>query len=322
MLSPAAKPSQAVVAPIITVSGLAYQYHNAPAPALADINLAIPKGATFGLLGPNGAGKSTLLAVLTGLLPVRIGAVAIAGFDAATASTQIKSISALVPQDYAFYPALSGRENLAFFAGILGLHGPMKRRQLERCIEVCRLQEVLDQRAEFYSGGVKRRLNLAIGLLNAPQILYLDEPTVGIDALSRRCIIEAMHALKQSGTTVIYTSHYMEEVEALCDTVAVIDRGRVVVQDRMENVLQRSGAKSLHLLLQAPLSKAALAALDVYAPSAISPLRWTLQLPTGVAELPAALALLAQQGVAIEQLQLGVSRLEQVYMALLEGRTL
>src|SRR5690606_27633855 len=142
---------------------------------------------------------------------------------------------------------------LAFFAGIYGLTRAQWRERLARSVETCRLEAVLDQRAEGYSGGVKRRLNLAIGLLNAPRILYLDEPTVGIDAMSRQCIVDAIRGLNRAGTTLIYTSHYMEEVEALCDEIAVIDHGRVVARDRVEQLLAHGSDRMLQATLDRPL---------------------------------------------------------------------
>src|SRR5262249_51386706 len=155
-------------------------------PALDGIDLAIEPASSFGLLGPNGAGKTTLLSLLTGLLPPQQGTLQIAGFDPAREPQRIRALTGLVPQELAFYPALSGRENLKFFADVYGLSASQWPQRLDYCVQVCRLQEVLDQQAARYSGGLKRRLNLAIGLLHAPRILYLDEPTVGIDARSRQ----------------------------------------------------------------------------------------------------------------------------------------
>jgi len=309
-------------AALISIRDLNYRYAGTDAPALRNLTLAVPEGGTFGLLGPNGAGKSTLLALLTGLITPPAGAVKVAGHDLARDAARVQAISALVPQDYAFYPGLSARENLEFFAGIYRLDARRKRRQFEYCVDVCRLQDVLDRPAQQYSGGVKRRLNLAIGLLNAPRILYLDEPTVGIDALSRQCIIEAIQALKAEGVTLVYTSHYMEEVEAICDTLAVIDRGRVVVRDSMDRLLQRGSGKQLQLKLQAPPSALLIDELAPFEPRRLDALRWTLQLREGAAQLPQLLQRMALHGAVIEQLQFGVSRLEQVYMALLEGREL
>ncbi len=147
-----------------------------------------------------------------------------------------------MPQDLAFYPALTGRENLKYFADVYGLSTAQWRQRLEYCVEVCRLDEVLEQRAARYSGGLKRRLNLAIGLLHAPRILYLDEPTVGIDARSRQVIVAAIKALRAAGTTLVYTSHYMEEIEAICDTLAVIDHGRVVARGTTADLVRDADA--------------------------------------------------------------------------------
>ena len=231
-------------AALIHVSHLSHRYATAAEAALDDISLSIPQGCNFALLGPNGAGKTTLLSILTGLLAVQSGTVCIAGKDVDDDSRYIKSISALVPQDLAFYLRLSGRENLRFFSDVYGLTSTQWRDRLDYVVNVCRLQEVLDKRVAQYSGGMKRRLNIAIGLLNAPQILYLDEPTVGIDVLSRQVIVEAIQALRTGSTTVIYTSHYMEEVEALCDEVAIIDHGRLIARDSTANLLHQSSQEA------------------------------------------------------------------------------
>jgi ABC-2 type transport system ATP-binding protein len=217
-------------APLVSIEGLSYCYAGAPRPALQAVELTIPQGASFGLLGPNGAGKTTLLSLLTGLLPPQQGRIRIAGLDPAREPARIRALTGLVPQDLAFYPQLTGRENLRFFADVYGLDTQQWPQRLAHCVAVCQLEEVLDERAATYSGGLKRRLNLAIGLLHAPQLLYLDEPTVGIDARSRQVIVTAIKALREQGTTLVYTSHYMEEIEAICDTLAVIDHGRVVAR--------------------------------------------------------------------------------------------
>lgn len=221
---------------MISVQGLSYCYRRSQRLALDNVSIDIPAGAAFGLLGPNGAGKSTLLSLLNGLLPIRSGSVRIAGLDGIEQIDRIKTLSAFVPQDYAFYSTLSGRENLNFFAGIYRLDATTKRERIDYCVGVCQLQDILDRRADEYSGGMKRRLNLALGLLNAPQILYLDEPTVGVDALSRQCIIDAIRQLTQAGITIVYTSHYMEEVQAICSEIGVINHGRVILRDSVENL--------------------------------------------------------------------------------------
>jgi ABC-2 type transport system ATP-binding protein len=222
-----------------------------------------------------------------------------------------------VPQDYAFYLALTGRENLRFFADVYGLSNTQWRERLDYCISVCRLQELLDKRAAQYSGGMKRRLNLAIGLLNAPQILYLDEPTVGIDAQSRQVIVEAIQALRAHSTTVIYTSHYMEEVEALCDEIAIINHGRLVARDSTANLLQQGSHQTLLLSFMQIPSPAALQALQQWHPQAIHAQQYELSLPQA-SDLEVVMQLCNAQQLQIKQAQFGISRLERIYLSLLQ----
>ena len=276
----------------ISIQGVSYRYPRSDAPALTSIDLTIPRGRIFGLLGPNGAGKTTLLSILTGVLPVQQGDVRVAGLDARLQAAEIKAISGLVPQDYAFYPALTARENLRFFAGVYRLSRGDWLQRLDHCVHACQLQEVLDQRAEQYSGGMKRRLNLAIGLLSAPEILYLDEPTVGVDARSRQCIVAAIRALTTVGTTVVYTSHYMEEVEAICDELAIVDRGRIIVQDRMDRLLHRGANKLLTIVLAQPLPSGAQVGLAAWQPVSADRLRWTFSLPGGAPQIADVLELI------------------------------
>jgi ABC-2 type transport system ATP-binding protein len=307
----------------VVIEGLTHRYARAGAPALDDISLRIASGSTFGLLGPNGAGKSTLLSILTGILPPQSGRIEVAGRPLPRDLQYIRAISALVPQDYAFYPSLTGRENLQFFAGLYGLSRAQWRERLAQVSRICRLDEVLDKRAEHYSGGLKRRLNLAIGLLAAPQILYLDEPTVGIDAESRGYILEAIAQLKDTGVTLVYTSHYMEEVERLCDYVAVIDAGRVLVHDRVAALLNSQASKTLSIVFAEPPSPPTLDALRAwnveFDRQAGPPMRVTLTAEAG--QLAAVVGRLAADGVGIKQLQWGVSRLHDVYLRLLEDRS-
>jgi ABC-2 type transport system ATP-binding protein len=300
----------------IRVCNVSYRYAETIAAALQSVSFDVPRSEIFGLLGPNGAGKSTLLGLLSGSLTLQSGDVTIAGEPLPRRARQVKRMSAMVPQEYAFYESLTGAQNLDFFGSVFGLSRSLRTQRRERAVEVCRLEEHLHKAAGHYSGGLKRRLNLAIGLLNEPQILYLDEPTVGIDAESRRCIIDAVLALKNSGTTIVYTSHYMEEVEQLCDCVAVIDNGRVVLNDRMENLLRREGAESLQITLREPNLELA-NVLRPFGGTHVEHKFWSLTVAPD--RLPEVLATLARHGVQFDRLQYGVSRLEKIYLQLLLG---
>ena len=302
---------------MIQIGHLRHRYAKAATLALDDISFGIPRGCNFGLLGPNGAGKTTLLSILTGLQAVQSGSVSIAGMDLARDSRDIKSISALVPQDYAFYLGLSGHENLRFFADVYGLSAVQWRDRLDYCVGVCGLEEMLHKRVAQYSGGMKRRLNLAIGLLNTPKILYLDEPTVGIDALSRQVIIDAIQALRAQSTTVIYTSHYMEEVEALCDEVAIIDHGRLVARDSTANLLQQGSQQTLLLKFAETPSPSALQVLQKWQPRALHAEQYELSLPRA-SDLEEVMQLCNAQQLRIKEAQFGISRLARIYLSLLK----
>ena len=225
--------------PAIAVRNLRFHYPGEKLPAVDDITLSIDTGSCFGLLGPNGAGKSTLLALLTGILLPQHGYIRING-ERLSNTRKLHEYISLVPQDYAFYPTLTLQENLDCFAGFYGLQGAHKRARIDFAVQVCGLDDLLHQRASSCSGGVRRRLNLALGLLNQPELLFLDEPTVGIDAQSRHFILESIAGLQRAGMTIIYTSHYMEEIQSICDAIAIIDHGKLLVQDSLANILARA----------------------------------------------------------------------------------
>lgn len=196
--------------------------------ALDNLSFEIQRGSIFGLLGVNGAGKSTILSVLNGLTSINSGKIEVFGMDMDKKLKQIKEISSIVPQNLAFYEQLTVEENLDFFLKIQ--NGSDK--SYKRAIEINALGNILSQKSQTLSGGQKRRLNIAIGLLNNPQIIYFDEPTVGIDPKSRNEILESIKAYKEFGTTVIYTSHYMNEVEMICDEVGIISHGHLITQEK------------------------------------------------------------------------------------------
>ena len=221
---------------MIEIQDLRFRYPGADHEALAGLTLAVRPGSLFGLLGPNGSGKTTLISILTGLLSATSGRCRIDGKTLPDGS--VRSFTALVPQEYAFYPRLTVMENLRCFGGVLGLHGMELETRLAEVLEVAGLQDHGRKPAEHLSGGLKRRLNLAIGLLNRPRLLFLDEPTVGIDPQSRQFILGAIKRLSGAGTTVLYTSHYMDEVQQLCDDIGVLDEGRLLAHGSLDELLR------------------------------------------------------------------------------------
>jgi len=313
--SPLNPDDHGLVESMIEIRGLNYRYKNNDEKALSNIDLQIGKGRCFGLLGPNGAGKTTLLSILTGILAPQGGDIFIAG-TVLSSSKQVKKISAIVPQDFAFYPSLSGRENLNFFAGIIGLKGNNKQQAIEKAVTICRLEKYLHKNADTYSGGLKRRLNLAIGLLGEPEILYLDEPTVGIDAQSRKFILDAIKDLKRKGMTIIYTSHYMEEVQAICDDVAIIDQGRVVAQNSLTGMLGDFDERLISVQLAQYPRENSLDGLAKLGECKLEGLSLRIQLKSTNTTIKELLDSLKQANLSIRQIQYGLSPLEDVYLSI------
>jgi len=234
----------------LNLEALSFRYPGRSETVLDEVTLAIPAGGIFGLLGPNGAGKTTLISILAGQLRGATGSIG-AGDETLEALRRRRPHSlGLVPQEYAFYPMLTCAENLRFFGAVQGLGGARLKERVAAAARFARIESALARRAGRLSGGLKRRLNLAIGLLGEPEILLLDEPTVGVDPQSRAFLLESIRSLAATDRTIVYTSHYMEEVEAICDRVAIIDRGRVLVSGALSEVIrERSGLEELFMQL-------------------------------------------------------------------------
>ncbi len=296
---------------MLHIDGVAYRYRDAASPALQDVSLQVPAGGVYGLLGPNGAGKTTLISLLAGLLTTREGEIRLDGQALSAVRAAEPRAIALVPQDYAFYPMLSVGENLRFFGGALGLGGSLLKSQIDSAIAFTRLEQVVAKRAEQLSGGLRRRLNLAIGLLGQPRLLLLDEPTVGVDPQSRHFLLDSIAALPAAGTTVIYTSHYMEEVEAICPRVAIIDQGKVLIEGALSDILQTPEPR-LDITLDRAMPD------DIarqHGALGEGENRYRLDLASASA-LPRLLDQLAAAGCSVRQLNLGQHNLEQVFMRL------
>ncbi|MDO8880399.1 MAG: ABC transporter ATP-binding protein [Coriobacteriia bacterium] len=196
--------------------------------AVAGVSFALEQGEIFGLLGPNGAGKTTTISMISCLLDPDAGSIVVDGHSAGTEARAVKASLGVVPQEVALYPTLTAAENLAFWGRMYGLGGAELKRAVDAALELAGLEDRAKQRIETYSGGMKRRINIAAGILHTPKVLLMDEPTVGIDPQSRNHILETVKKLNASGMTVLYTSHYMEEVEYLCDRIAIMDHGKII----------------------------------------------------------------------------------------------
>lgn len=215
--------------------------------ALRGISFSIRQGELFGLLGPNGAGKTTLISVLSTLLKPTSGHVTIASMDVVNDAKRVKKIIGVVPQEIALYHTLTARENLGFYGRIYGLQGRQGKRKIDELLQTVGLSDRAGDRVYKFSSGMKRRLNLAAGLLHEPRLLLLDEPMVGVDPQSRYRILESIRTLKAQGMTMIYTTHYMEEAEQLCDRVAIIDEGRLMALDAPQHLVEQLGDGLIHV---------------------------------------------------------------------------
>lgn len=255
------------------------------------LSLTVPTGSCFGLLGPNGAGKSSTIRCIATTQTPTSGTIRVGGHDVAAAPAEVRRLLGVVPQGLALYDSLSVAENLRVFGGLFGLRGAALRGRVDWGLELSQLGAHRDKRVHTLSGGMKRRLNIAASLLHAPKILVFDEPTTGVDPQSRNHIFDMIRALHKEGRTVVYTTHYMEEVEALCDRVAIVDHGRLVVCDTMEALLADAGSREFSV---------------------------SLSEVTSVADLRARLA---AAGVVVESLESKGRSLEAVFLAL-TGRAL
>ncbi|HEY0253294.1 MAG TPA: ABC transporter ATP-binding protein, partial [Kofleriaceae bacterium] len=215
--------------------------------AVKALDLVVEKGEILGLLGPNGAGKTTTISMASGVVTPTRGTVTIGGVSLKDNPRVAKAKLGLVPQDIALYEELTATQNLEYFAALYGLRGALVHERVTWALGVVGLADRASDIVKTYSGGMQRRLNIAAGLVHKPEILILDEPTVGVDPQSRNHIFETVKTLRGSGMTVIYTSHYMEEVEALCDRVAIVDGGAIVALGTIDEIVAQYAGKGVEL---------------------------------------------------------------------------
>jgi len=293
--------------------------------AVDDLSFIVQEGEIFGLLGPNGAGKTTTLSVISTLLPADAGRILVGGLDVSAQAREVRRRIGVVPQELALYEDLTGRENLLFWGRLQGLSGGDLKQRVTELLEAAGLEPHADRLVKGYSGGMKRRLNMMIGLVHRPRLLLLDEPTVGIDAQARRRILELVREMNGQGLTVLYTTHYLEEAEQLCDRIGVIDRGRLVALGDKEALIRQVGERDtvrfdLPPALDAPFAAAAAAWPDVVVTGRRRG-KMELECPDGAALLPRLQAFLAEHGEPLRQLEIRRPDLESLYLSI-TGREL
>ncbi|MGB3343679.1 MAG: ABC transporter ATP-binding protein [Aequorivita sp.] len=225
---------------MIEIEQLSKKYKTADTYALKSLDLTIAEGEIYGLLGPNGAGKTTLIAILTSLLKPTSGSFNIMGLNFKQHKNQLKQLIGIVPQEYALYPTLTAFENLNYFGSMYGLKGETLKKSIHEHLEIMGLSRFANKKTATFSGGMKRRVNLIAGILHRPELLFLDEPTVGVDVQSKMVIIDYLKLLNKKGTTIVYTSHHLNEAEFFCSRVAIIDHGEIVVEGVPSELIENS----------------------------------------------------------------------------------
>lgn len=232
--------------PVIRIHTLSKKYRDAEDYSVNELTLSVPRGEIFGLLGPNGAGKTTLISMLCGLIRPSSGDFTINGWSYRSEGDKIRKNIGVVPQEYALYPSLTARENLAYFGSMYGMKGKPLEVKVDEYLDHLGLLKYADKKIETYSGGMKRRVNLIAGILHSPMVLFLDEPTVGVDIQSKNVIIDFLKAYNGRGATLIYTSHHLIEAQEFCSRVAILDHGQVLTEGTPHELINGvSHARSL-----------------------------------------------------------------------------
>lgn len=242
---------------MINTTQLSKKYKNAEEYSVYNLDLTIEEGAVFGLLGPNGAGKTTLISMLSSLLKPTSGSFSIDGLNYREHKKELKQRIGIVPQEYALYPSLTAYENLRYFGSMYGLQGNSLKNEILEHIEILGLSKFAHKKIANFSGGMKRRINLIASILHRPKVLFLDEPTVGVDVQSKNVIMNFLGQLNADGTTILYTSHHLNEAETFCTQVAIIDLGTIVCQGSPQSLIaHQESAKTLEEVFLAQTGKA------------------------------------------------------------------
>jgi ABC-2 type transport system ATP-binding protein len=305
------------VAAVLTADGLIKSFGDLT--AVSGVSFAIEEGETFGLLGPNGAGKTTSISMVAGLLEPDGGQIHVSGTPIRTNSTDGKASIGLVPQELAIYPDLTAAENLSFFGRLYGMTGDSLSTRVDEVLEVIGLSDRRADLTKEFSGGMKRRLNIGIGLLHRPRLLILDEPTVGVDPQSRNAILESVEDLSRQGMAVLYTTHYMEEAERLCDRVAIIDEGAIKAEGTRRELVSLVGQRDrIRVTASGDLERAAQTASDLADVFGASPSDHGIEVLVADASsiLPELLSQMASNGATITGVEVFEPNLEAVFLHL------
>ncbi len=222
---------------MIQIQQLSKKYKNADEFSVFNLDLNIEEGEIFGILGPNGAGKTTLISMLCSLIKPTSGSFTINNLNYANNKRELKQLIGIVPQEYSLYSSLTAYENLFYFGSMYGLKGKQLKDKINEYLEKLGLSNFSNKKIEFFSGGMKRRINLIASILHQPKVLFLDEPTVGVDVQSKNVIIDHLKELNQNGTTILYTSHHLNEAEHFCTRVAIIDNGKIMVKGKPNDLI-------------------------------------------------------------------------------------
>jgi ABC-2 type transport system ATP-binding protein len=253
--------------PIIEIRNLRKQYPARSGAsegnlAVRGLNLSVAEGEIFSLLGPNGAGKSTTINMMSGLIAPSEGDVFIGGHSVSKAPLAVKAMIGVVPQEIALYPELSARQNLKFFGKLYGLRGAALDKRCDEVLDFIGLSNRQRDRIDTFSGGMKRRVNIGVGLLQKPRLVFMDEPTVGVDPQSRRIILDVVKTLNSEGMSVLYTTHYMEEAEEISHRIGIIDHGELIAIGSKGDLIEATGQKDAIIIKVAASSEAALAVVQ------------------------------------------------------------
>lgn len=288
------------------------------------VNLSIKEGEIFGLLGPNGAGKSTTISMLCGLLKSDGGSIVIDGISVSKQPLEAKKRIGLVPQDLALYENMTAQENATFFGKLYGLRGGLLKERVQEALEFTGLADRAKDKPSTFSGGMKRRLNIACAIMHRPKLIIMDEPTVGIDPQSRNHILESVKALNKLGSTVIYTSHYMEEVETICDRVAIMDKGHIIACGTEQELRERVAHEEKIVIQAGNITPGLIQELKQHPRVTrveADGEKVELYLPSSQGELQDILFIFAKHGGVIQALQIEEPDLETLFLSL-TGRTL